>query len=294
MDDALGMGVPDGVTNLLENVEQNGEGVLLYKQGAAFAEAVKNVAESDAADVFHGVKIPALGIDAEVVDRDDVGVAQAAKDKGFLDKPAREAGIAGHLRGQDLDGDGTLEVAVAGLGDLAHATLGKEFADFVAFAGGQCGGGRRDGRRSRRIGAGGVEGGDLELGAANVEGLARLEGLAADDLLVIDKGAVTSTGVFDLNLAVGEDEPGVFAGDLGAVHVDGTGGVTADEIIAGRKGDAGDSRAIALRDHLNGLQRFWVHPSSSRWRKADGCGKCNENGMICRVFSVWSAGFGLH
>ncbi len=97
MDDALGVGVGDGVTNFLVNTQQLMERVTVDHIGLALAQAVEHVLEGGAPDVFHGVIVLAGGVHAEVVDGDDVGMVEPTEHEGFLREAPGEAGGGGDL-----------------------------------------------------------------------------------------------------------------------------------------------------------------------------------------------------
>ena len=76
-------------------------------------------------------------VHADVVDRDDIRVIQAARRASFLFEPALAIGIARECRRQDLDRDLALQLRVARAIDLAHAADAEasedlESADAIA------------------------------------------------------------------------------------------------------------------------------------------------------------------
>ena len=68
---------------------------------------------------------------AHVVDRDDVGMAQAGAGLGFAEEAGAE--LVGDLDvgGDHLEGDGAIEDRVMGLEDRAHATASEPLDDVV-------------------------------------------------------------------------------------------------------------------------------------------------------------------
>ena len=60
-------------------------------------------------------------VHADVVDREDIRVIQAARGARFLFEPALAIGIARECRRQDLDRDVALQLRIARAIDLAHA-----------------------------------------------------------------------------------------------------------------------------------------------------------------------------
>ena len=99
MDDAFGVGVGDGITNFLVNAQQLMERVAVDHVGLPLAQAVENVLERGAPDVFHGVIVLAAGVHAEVVNGDDVGMVEPAQHEGFLRESPGKAG-GGRYRGR--------------------------------------------------------------------------------------------------------------------------------------------------------------------------------------------------
>ena len=61
----------------------------------------------------------------DVVDVNDVGVIQGRGRLGFLDEPSLALGVSDLLRRQDLEGNRTVEVGVAGLVDHSHPALAE-------------------------------------------------------------------------------------------------------------------------------------------------------------------------
>ena len=67
----------------------------------------------------------------DVVDDDDVRVAEGRGGLGLLDEAASALGVGDLAGRQDLDGDGPVEVGVDGLVDGAHAAFADLFGDPV-------------------------------------------------------------------------------------------------------------------------------------------------------------------
>ena len=73
----------------------------------------------------------AAAVRGDVVDDDDVRVAEGRGGLGLLDEALPAVGVGHLVGGQDLDGDGPVEVGVLGLVDGAHAALADLFEDPV-------------------------------------------------------------------------------------------------------------------------------------------------------------------
>ena len=73
-------------------------------------------------DELHDDEI-AAAVGGDVVDDDDVGMAEGRGGLGLLDEALLPFGIGDLVWRQDLDGDETVEVGVDGLVDDAHAAL---------------------------------------------------------------------------------------------------------------------------------------------------------------------------
>ena len=76
----------------------------------------------------HEVDPPVRG---DIVDDDDVRVAEGRGGLGLLDEAASALGVGDLAGRQDLDGDGPVEVGVDGLVDRAHAAFTDLFGDPV-------------------------------------------------------------------------------------------------------------------------------------------------------------------
>ncbi len=79
---------------------------------------------------LHDDEIPAL-IGGDVVDDDDVGVAQGRGGLGLLGEAAPALGVGHLVRRQDLDSHGPVEVGVFGPVNGAHAALADPLDDPV-------------------------------------------------------------------------------------------------------------------------------------------------------------------
>ena len=62
---------------------------------------------------------------ADVVDREDVGMVEAARRLGFLLEAQQPIGIVRERRRQDLDRDVAPELVVSGAVDLSHAASAR-------------------------------------------------------------------------------------------------------------------------------------------------------------------------
>ena len=70
-----------------------------------------------------------VGLDADVVDRKDVGMIQPARGARLLFEPAPAHGVAGELRGKHLEGDVALQLRIARAIHLSHASCAKGAED---------------------------------------------------------------------------------------------------------------------------------------------------------------------
>jgi hypothetical protein len=73
-----------------------------------------------ALDQFHGQEGPTVGQDADFVDRWDAGMLQLPGDLGLRTKAPFQVGVVSVRRQQDLDGQGTVQVGIAGTQDHPH------------------------------------------------------------------------------------------------------------------------------------------------------------------------------
>ena len=80
-------------------------------------------------DPLHDEKPQALGL-LDAVNGDDVGMVQRGKSFSLAAEPLQPLGILRHPGGKNFEGDGTVELGILGLVDLAHtafAQLGDDF-----------------------------------------------------------------------------------------------------------------------------------------------------------------------
>src|SRR5205814_291542 len=116
---------------------------------------------------------------ADLVDLDDVGVAQAGDGEGLLVEAAQLGGGVGGA-GDHLDGDGPLEADLAGVVDDAHAAVAELAEDLVAGDAGPPGPaavvGRGGGPLGLKRGGGGGEVGGAPSGGGR-QGRLAAEGL---------------------------------------------------------------------------------------------------------------------
>ena len=84
MDHASGVGVADGLADLLEGGEQ------AAAVGGRVGAVAEDRVEGAALDQLHGQEGAAVGQRAEVVDRRDAGVLELAGDPRLVDEPSRD------------------------------------------------------------------------------------------------------------------------------------------------------------------------------------------------------------
>ena len=108
MDDAAGVGVGDGLADLLEGGDEP------TAVGGRVGPVAEHRVEGPPLDQLHGQERPAVGQGAEVVDRRDAGVLELAGDPGLVDEPTRQQRPGGEPLLQDLDGHLAAEGAVVG------------------------------------------------------------------------------------------------------------------------------------------------------------------------------------
>jgi hypothetical protein len=89
--------------------------------------------EALAVDDLHRQKAHVLVL-TEVVDTQDVGVRDRARERDFAPKVIERLGVARTLRPDDLEGDLPPELAIVRAVDLAHAPPPDALADLVALA----------------------------------------------------------------------------------------------------------------------------------------------------------------
>ena len=131
MDDALRVGVPDGL----------GEGVHDGVNRDGFA-VLQHPFERPALDEFHREERPAVGEDADLVYGRDSGVLEPARDLRLFDEPGRGRGVRRVLFVKDFDGDVPVHRPVGRAEDDAHPAPAQFAREFVTR--------RHDGRRRRR------------------------------------------------------------------------------------------------------------------------------------------------
>ncbi len=118
VDHPPGVGVGDGLADLLEDAQDAGQGVLRRRTGG------EHLGEGLALDQLHGEVGATVGEGAQLVDRDDAGVLELAADLRLLDEAADEGGVVPVLLQEDLDGEVASEVLVSALEHGAHAAAG--------------------------------------------------------------------------------------------------------------------------------------------------------------------------
>ncbi len=80
-----------------------------------------------------GHDVGEAALDADVEDRDDVGMVEGGRSPGLLLESAQAVDVVGHLGRQHLDRDLAIEALVVGAVDLAHAA-GPEWRDDLVRA----------------------------------------------------------------------------------------------------------------------------------------------------------------
>jgi hypothetical protein len=121
VDDPRRVGLGQAVRRLDRKIEK-----LLHGEGARrdqLAEAPPRYKLHG--DVVHGVR------GAHVVDGDDARVVEGGGGAGLLLEALASLGIAGHLGGQDLDGDVAAELAVPGPVDLSRPPRAQRREDLI-------------------------------------------------------------------------------------------------------------------------------------------------------------------
>ena len=99
-------------------------------------------------------RVGTAGMGADVVEDQDVRVAQPGHCAGFDLESAEPSGIGGHGRGKELDRHRPIEAEVAGAVDVAHPAGAEQRLDPVVaddLAGGECGCFRRRQQLRRRL-----------------------------------------------------------------------------------------------------------------------------------------------
>ncbi len=121
--DAVAVGVAEAVADLADDVE-------LPLEWAARSRFWISLLEVDALDELHGDVGLALVL-AEVVDGDDVAVAQSAGGLGLAQEALAQVGRVGQARDHGLEGDLAVDERVDGLVDGAHAPAAQHPLDLV-------------------------------------------------------------------------------------------------------------------------------------------------------------------
>src|SRR5262249_20748577 len=157
-------------------------------------EALDDGFERLAFDVLHDEVVFAAGVDADVVDGDDVRVLELADHADLVDEARQAGGVAGAARAEAFDGDEALDVVVAGAVDFADAAFAEELLVLVAVAVFGVGGGGRGafGRRQNGDAAAraGIDGGDDRVrgSAGHGVGDGDADGICNSDALRVDHG----------------------------------------------------------------------------------------------------------
>ena len=95
------------------------------------AVALQELGPGAALDVLHDDEV-AAGVDAGVVDLDDVRVDELGDGERLAAEAGDELLVVGEVLGEDLDGDGPLEHAIDGPVDGRHAAAAEAVAELVA------------------------------------------------------------------------------------------------------------------------------------------------------------------
>ena len=106
MDHAAGVGVGQGLTDLLEDFQEAGQ--ILSRRRALRQQG----GEGPSFDQLHGEVGPLAGQPAEFVNGDDAGVLQLAADLGLLPESPNRLGVVLVVLPQHLDGQVAAEVRV--------------------------------------------------------------------------------------------------------------------------------------------------------------------------------------
>ena len=117
-----------------------------------------------------------------------MGMIQPAQHDGFLSEPRGQLRRGGDFGRHHFEGDMSLELVIKGEIHFAHATLGKLAYALVTL-----------GLRSwhTRLCQGGINGVQLNAGAAEGDSLPGLNGDCADDLPTIELGAESPSDILD-------------------------------------------------------------------------------------------------
>jgi hypothetical protein len=111
VDQAVVVGGVEGVGDLADQVD---------RAAGVHRPVLQGLAQVGAVDQAHVDVEPAVDL-AEVVDRDDVGLAQPGRDAGLAAEPAGVLRVVGQDLREELDGDVALVAGVVREVDLAHA-----------------------------------------------------------------------------------------------------------------------------------------------------------------------------
>ena len=137
MYDAAVMGVGQGPGEALDDLDSSLHGIEGVELWITTAEALDHRLQGHVTrDVLHREEVVALVSDPDVVDREQVRVLELTADLGLLHEAAQDPGVVSR-RGQDLHSDLTLEVAVVGQEDPAHAPAADLTQDLVFVAEGR-------------------------------------------------------------------------------------------------------------------------------------------------------------
>ena len=82
----------------------------------------------------HRHEQPVVGL-AGLVDRDDVRVLDAGLEQALAPEPLTERGVLPEIRGEELEGDGSVQGELRRLVDDAHSPLPEDALDAVAREG---------------------------------------------------------------------------------------------------------------------------------------------------------------
>ena len=127
------MGKGHGVANLHKDGHEAGDVEFLNCLLVPIFDLPEDLFQSPAPDHLHGVKDLSAGLDAEFVDRDDIGVFQLASDLGLLHKTQQGFGAFLSLLQHYLDSDQAADVDVFGSQDHTHTALGQHLFYVVFF-----------------------------------------------------------------------------------------------------------------------------------------------------------------
>src|SRR5262249_33939568 len=89
---------------------------------------VNGLAQAVASDELHEEVVEAVAL-AEVIDGDNVGVAEPGEGAGLAGEALGEGGIPAGNRRQDLEGGQPIEPRLVGLVDRSHATAADQLQD---------------------------------------------------------------------------------------------------------------------------------------------------------------------